>query len=483
MSDHETTTIDVAAVRRALEAHGQEHLLRFHDELTPDQQRSLLEQIERLDLDELAGLLGAHAASAETAGLPDDLEPAPYHSRAEAASDDEIGQTHRKRGLDLIRRGVLGLFTVAGGQGTRLGWNGPKGTYPATVVTGKPLFRCFAEQVIAAQRKYGITIPWYIMTSPQNDAATRAFFTDNNCFGLLRQNITIFPQGTMPSVDAETGRVLLADRDSIALNPDGHGGAILALRESGALDDMRSRGVEHISYFQVDNPMTRIVDPVFLGLHAGATDSSGEMSSKMVARRSADEPVGVFARSGGRTMVVEYSDLPPDLAAATEPDGSLRFIAGSIAVHLISVAFAEQLAGSGTDAALPFHRARKKVPHVDVETGSSVEPEEPNAVKFEKFIFDALTLASSSLVLETDRTDEFAPIKNGRGNDSPATSHQLQSDRAGRWLEAHGVEVPRDAAGHVDAQIEISPLTALEMEDLVAIDLPRLVGRGEELVL
>jgi len=477
VSDGDASTVDVTTVRRVLDERGQAHLLRFYDELDSDGQRSLLEQIEQLDLDELDALVKGQVDEAD-GGLPDDLAPAPYHARAETA-----GAGEQQPGTDLIAGGALGLFMVAGGQGTRLGWNGPKGTYPATPVTGKPLFRCFAEQIIAAQRKYGVTLPWYIMTSPENDAATRAFFMDNNCFGLLRQNIMIFPQGTMPSVDAATGRILLAARDRIALNPDGHGGAVRALRDSGALDDMRSRGVEHISYFQVDNPLTRIVDPVFLGLHVGAADSSGQMSSKMVARRSPDEPVGVFAVSGGRTMVVEYSDLPPELATATGVDGALSYIAGSIAVHLVSVAFAEELAEAEGEAALPFHRARKCVPHVDVETGSPVEPGEPNAVKFEKFIFDALPRTASSLVLETDRTDEFAPIKNASGNDSPTTSHQLQSDRAGRWLEAHGVEVPRDEHGHVAAAIEISPLTALEMGDLVAVDLPAVVAPGEEIVL
>jgi UDP-N-acetylglucosamine/UDP-N-acetylgalactosamine diphosphorylase len=476
VNESDSSTVDVAAIRRMLDARGQGHLLCYYDELEPDRQQALLDQIERLDLDELEALVKSHVGEAGT-GLPDDLAPAPYHPRVEAAGADEF-----QPGTDLIRRGVLGLFTVAGGQGTRLGWNGPKGTYPATPVTGKPLFRCFAEQIIAAQRKYGVTLPWYIMTSPENDAATRAFFVDNNCFGLLRQNIMIFPQGTMPSVDAGTGRLLLAERDAIAVNPDGHGGAVRALHDSGALDDMRSRGVEHISYFQVDNPMTRIVDPLFLGLHVEGPGSAGQMSSKMVPRRSADEPVGVFAISGGRTMVVEYSDLPKELATATDADGRLCYIAGSIAVHLVSVAFAEELAAEG-DAALPFHRAKKKVPHVDVETGSRVEPDAPNAVKFEKFIFDALSRTESSLVLETERTDEFAPIKNAHGSDSPATSHQLQCDRAGRWLEAHGVDVPRDEHGHVAARIEISALTALDPSDLVAVDLPAIVAPGEEIVL
>jgi UDP-N-acetylglucosamine/UDP-N-acetylgalactosamine diphosphorylase len=237
------------------------------------------------------------------------------------------------------------------------------------------------------------------------------------------------------------------------------------MSSSGALDDMRARGVEQISYFQVDNPNVRAIDPTFLGLHVAHAGSSGEMSSKIVRKTDPGEKVGVFARSGGRTMVVEYSDLPAELAEARDADGSLRFDGGSIAIHVLSADFVERLT-SGEGEQLPFHRARKKVPHVDLETGEPVEPSEPNATKYELFVFDAIPLAERSLVVETDRVEEFAPIKNAEGADSPATSHRLQSERAARWLEARGVQVPRRADGAVDAELEIGPLTAMEPDEL-----------------
>jgi UDP-N-acetylglucosamine/UDP-N-acetylgalactosamine diphosphorylase len=321
------------------------------------------------------------------------------------------------------------------------------------------------------------------MTSPANDADTRSFFVDNNFFGLRRENIFLFPQGMMPSLDAETGRILLADRDDVALNPDGHGGSIKALRASGAIEDMRGRGIEHISYFQVDNPNVRAVDPLFVGLHATAPDSSAEMSSKMVAKAYPEEKVGVLCRSEGKTVVVEYSDLPKELAEQRDTQGSLRFNAGSIAIHIISVGFVERLTADAHRFALPYHRAVKKVPYVDLESGERIEPEQPNGVKLETFVFDALALADSSIVYETDRVEEFAPIKNASGVDSPQTSHQLQSDRSARWLEKHGVDVPRNDEGHADARIEISPLTALEPADLVRIDLPKQIDPGGEIVL
>ena len=477
----------LTSLRRALDAHGQTHVLAFSDELSPEDRTALLEQIRSIDLAAVADLLRSHRH--RRTALPEGLEPAPFYPRADAtpaegaAAPPYDAARYRAIGERLVTDGKVAAFTVAGGQGTRLGWNGPKGTYPATPVTGKPLFRLLAEQIMAAQKKYRVTIPWYLMTSPENDAPTRAFFLDNNCFGLTRSNVFMFPQGTMPSVDGASGRLLLAGPGEIAVSPDGHGGAIKALAGSGALEDMRDRGVEQISYFQVDNPLVRVIDPLFLGLHAAAPDSSGEMSSKMVGKTDPEEKLGVLARAGGRTMVIEYSELPDELARARDDAGALRFCAGSIAVHLLAAAFVERLTGSEERMALPYHCALKKVAHLDPESGRRVEPEEPNAIKFETFVFDALPRAASSIVYEVGRVEEFAPIKNARGADSPATSHALQTARAARWLEAHGVHVPRDGAGEVAARIEIGPLTATEPADLVAVDLPAEIVPGQELAL
>lgn len=472
---------DLATLRATLETHGQTHLLRYADELDDARRQALLEQLSEIDFELVAG--SRDDPDPTPAG---DVIPAPYYPLPDtaAAGGGAYDAAHfRAVGVDLLQQGAVGLFTVAGGQGTRLGWRGPKGTYPATPVTGKPLFRVFAEQLMAAQRKYDTVIPWYIMTSPANDAETRSFFADNNCFGLMRSNVFMFPQGMMPALDATTGDLLLEDRHRVAMSPDGHGGSIRALRASGALEDMKRRGIRHISYFQVDNPLVNAIDPLFLGLHHDAPDSSGEMSSKMVAKTDPSEKVGVFARAGEKTMVIEYSDLPDELAAARDPDGALRYRAGSIAIHLISVDFVERLTAPDGRFRLPYHRARKKVACLDPATGTRVEPSEPNAIKLETFVFDALPLARSSIVLESDRREEFAPIKNADGADSPATSHLLQSDRAARWLAAHGVELPWTEEGHVNARVEISPLTALEPADLVAVDLPRVVGVGEELAV
>ncbi|MHC5022404.1 MAG: UTP--glucose-1-phosphate uridylyltransferase [Planctomycetota bacterium] len=465
-------------VRALLEEHDQAHVLAFYDDLTPSCQESLLEQIEAIDFSWLGNAIEHYVLQRPAATVPEDLEPAPHYPHQ---PDDAA--TFRAAGEDLIRAGRVAAFTVAGGQGTRLGWNGPKGTFPATVVTGKPLFRVFAEQILAASQKYGARIPWYIMTSPLNDASTRAFFIDNNCFGLPRRDLFMFPQGTLPSLDVTRGRLLLETTGSLAVNPDGHGGSFRALHESGAIEDMLARGIEHISYFQVDNLLCRVIDPLFIGLHATAPDSSAEMSSKAVPKASPEERVGVFARAGGRTAVIEYSDLPETLARERDADGRLRFDGGNVAIHLVAVPFAQRVATSNHGGLLPLHRADKIVPFIDPKTGERVEPTEANAVKLELFVFDALAVAESSIVYETRRAEEFAPIKNTRGDDSPQTAHQLESDRNGSWLESKGVSVARDADGHVNAQIEISPLTALEADDLDAAALPRAIDVGDSIVL
>ena len=458
--------LDHGMIRSRLEAVGQAHLLNFYATLTPAQQAALLAQINDLDMEAIPALVREYVTGKPAAQLSDSIDPAPFYPAdpTNTRRPWDIG-SYRSVGEQLLRDGKVAAFTVAGGQGTRLGYEGPKGCYPATAISNKPLFHVFAENLLAAQRRYGKPVPWYIMTSPLNHAATHAFFEQQQYFGLDRANVKFFEQGVMPSFDLGSGKILMSSRHEIATNPDGHGGAVRALQVSGSLADMQTRGVAYVSYFQVDNPTVRVVDPVFLGLHAAAPDSSGEMSSKMVAKTGPDEKVGVFVSIGGRTHVIEYSDMPKELSSARLADGSLKFPGGSIAIHIISVEFLQRLA-SNPKFALPFHRAEKKVPHVDMTSGEVVNPAAVNGVKLERFVFDALPLCKQSLVFETDRVEEFAPIKNASGTDSAQSSKELQTIKAARWLEAAGVSVPRKADGTPDCMIELSPLTALHPDDL-----------------
>ena len=474
-----------AALVQRLDRVGQAHLLRFYDQLGPQSRERLVQRIGTIDLDSLPKLIHDYVKHKPQVPVPAGLEPAPYYPN-DPVSHVRGWDRERFRGAGeaLLRAGRVAAFTVAGGQGSRLGFEGPKGCYPAGAVTGKSLFYLFSEGLLAAGRKYGKPVPWYIMTSPLNHEATVAYFEQNSFHGLDRANVMFFPQGVMPSFEMGSGRVLLAEKDEPATNPDGHGGSLKALHASGALDDMRRRGVEHISYFQVDNPIVKVVDPVFLGLHATAEDSSGEMSSKMIPKASPDEKVGVFCAVDGRVEVIEYSDLPRELQHQRigGPGGQLRFLAGSIAVHAMSVEFVSRL---NTDAkfSLPYHRADKKIPCVDVHSGERIEPDAPNGVKLERFVFDALPLCRKSIVYETDRVEEFAPIKNAEGVDSVESSRAIQTLRAARWLASHGVGIPMNSAGEPDCVLEISPLTALEVSDLRAAKLPRQIERGAKVAL
>lgn len=479
------TTVD--QIRERLEAIGQDHLLAFHDELAEEQQRALLEQIASIDLERVPEWVERYVLSKPKAGLDAaEIQPAAYFPADPAGPVGPAWdpQEMKARGEALIRAGKVAAFTVAGGQGTRLGYDGPKGTFPATPVTRKPLFAVLAEQLIAAARKYGVSIPWAIMTSPLNHEDTIAFFKKNRYFGLNPEDVSFFSQGILPSFDAKTGKILLAAKHEVATNPDGHGGSLKALWASGTIKALKERGVEHISYVQIDNPLAKMIDPVFIGLHAHAADSSAQMSSKMVAKTDPAEKVGVFCSVGGKTQVIEYSDLPSDLAEARDEHGNIRFNAGSIAIHLIGVSFIESLCSGKAGFALPLHRAEKKVPCLDIDTGQASAPEKPNAVKLETFVFDALPLCKSSIVYETRRVEEFAPIKNAEGNDSPATSSALQTERAANWLERAGVKVPRKADGTPDCVIELSPITALDQDDLDQQEgLPSAIDAGTAIAL
>jgi UDP-N-acetylglucosamine/UDP-N-acetylgalactosamine diphosphorylase len=290
--------------------------------------------------------------------------------------------------------------------------------------------------------------------------------------------VRLFVQGQLPAVDRHTGKILLAEKGHIALSPDGHGGTLTALAAPGpngsqsCLDEMRERGIRTLFYFQVDNPLVQVADPGFIGLHRQA---EAEISFKVVEKTFPDEKVGVVVRVHGQPQVIEYSDLPTELAERREPDGRLQLWAGSIAVHLFERAFVERIASG--DTPLPFHRALKKVPYVD-ESGRVVEPLEPNAVKFETFIFDALPLAERWVLAETDRAVEFEPLKNATGPDSPASVRQRMSDLYADWLEAAGAQVPRRPDGSVPFGIEISPLFALDAAELKTKLPPALAVEG-----
>ena len=453
---------DFENIKKLLKKHNQSHLPAFWEQLNAAQRRNLLAQIQQLDfpmIDDWVAQLVKKPASTEISA---DFAPAQSYG----PDPDDAEQKRRygkavKLGRELISAGKVAALVVAGGQATRLEFDGPKGNFPISPVKNKTLFQIFAESIAAVSEKYQTVCPWYIMASPLNYAETVEIFRSNDYYGLRESDVFIFQQGTLPNFSFD-GKILLADKATIACSPDGHGGSMKALYKSGALEDMKRRGAEFISYWQVDNPLVNIFDPLFIGLHAL---DGAEMSSKALIKAGPKEKIGNFCLVDGKVTVIEYSDFPDSQAEKRNPDGSLTFQFGSIAIHIINTTFVEKLNASGFS--LPLHRAVKKIPHIDRQ-GKLVEPDEPNGVKLESFVFDALPLASKSIILQTLRIQEFAPTKNLTGVDSVETTRMMMVARAADWLESAGVTVPRKPDGSVDATLEIAPGFALEKDDIKA---------------
>jgi UDP-N-acetylglucosamine/UDP-N-acetylgalactosamine diphosphorylase len=438
-----------------LAAHRQEHVLRYWNELDSAQRENLASQIAGLDLDELDRLIAGQDIKQDFSAITA-AAVSPPHVRHDGTGVSWTAAQAKAAGEEALRQGKVGAVVVAGGQGTRLGFDLPKGMYPIGPVSGRTLFQFFADTLIAIGRKYESVIPWYVMTSDATDDQTREYFERQNYFGLDRRAVIIFKQGTMPAVDSNTGKLLMSQRDSLSMSPDGHGGTVAALDRSGSLDDARRRGVTVLSYIQVDNPLANLCDPTLIGHHLL---SKSEMTTQVVRKRYAMEKVGNVVSVGGKVQIIEYSDLPREAAEATDEQGRLKLWAGNIAVHVIDVAFLKRMQSSSTG--FPFHRADKKVPFLS-DDGVLIDPTQTNATKFEKFIFDLLPQAENAFVVESLPETAFAPVKNAAGSDTD-TAALAQEAIIGLhrgWLESRGVRV----SGGV--RVEISPQFGVCADDL-----------------
>ncbi len=440
-----------------LRPHGQEHLLAFWDDLDPGQRESLARQIQAIDFGLIRRLYDNQHRQVDVRDLVGRAAPPPAF-RLDAAQNAFTPQQAKQRGTDALAAAQVGAILVAGGQGTRLGFDHPKGMFPIGPLSNKTLFQILVEKIVAAARRYGVRIPLYLMTSPATHDETAEFFAAHGRFGLAENDLFLFCQGTMPAVDAQTARVLLEAPGQIAASPDGHGGMLAALQRSGGLDDIRRRGLRQLFYFQVDNPLVDVCGPEFIGYHllAGA-----EFSTQVVAKHDPLERVGNVVQVDGKLMVIEYSELPADAANRRNPDGSLQIWAGSIAVHAFNADFLQRLAAKADG--LPFHIAHKKVACLD-SAGRRIEPTAPNAVKFERFIFDVMPQARRAIVVEVDGKRAFTPLKNAAGadNDTPETVRAQMAARGREWLRQAGADVGDGVL------VEISPLVALDAEELAA---------------
>jgi UDP-N-acetylglucosamine/UDP-N-acetylgalactosamine diphosphorylase len=429
----------------------------------------LLSEIESIPWSHLDPLVETHVRNKPPDQGRANLEPAVVYPCRPDGGQAAFYRDAVVLGDELIGAGKVAAFTVAGGQGTRLGFQGPKGAVPISPIREKTLFQLFAETIMAVRKHYGVAIRWYIMTNPGNHRQTVAFLEAHDFFGLPPRDVVLFSQGMLPIFGLD-GKILLVDKHRLALAPDGHGGSLKSLVAGGALQEMVSCGIEIISYFQVDNPLVKPFDPLFIGLHA---QTGSEMSTKVASKVDDFERVGNVCRHEGHMVVIEYSDFPEELARARNPDGSRRFNVGNLAIHLLDVGFVDRIIAQ--KFALPYRRAEKTVAWMD-ENGLPQTPPRPNAIKLETFVFDALPLAKNPLLLEVDRAEEFSPVKSAKGPDSMESAIRDQIRRAARWLEEAGVNIPRQPDGEPDVIIEIAPAYARD-----AAGVKRRVTRPPEL--
>ena len=378
--------------------------------------------------------------------------------------DKETRDSYRDIGLQFISDESVAAVIMSGGQGTRLGFNGPKGIYDMGLPSKKSIFQLHIEKIMSVRNlsnpKSAPSIPIYIMTSDLNDKIIRDYFHDKNYFGYPKEDIFFFEQGLMPCLTMD-GKIIIESEFKLALAPDGNGGIYNALKSSGALDDMVNRGIKHLNVYGIDNVLVKPLDPAFLGI---CISNDVQVGNKTVARASAAEKVGVTASINGKMWILEYSDIPKELADASDEEGELLFQAANICNHYMSVAFVK-------DVVIPnlgnsYHLAAKKIPYWDPKMNQTITPTSNNGVKLEMLIFDIFPLADKWIVVEADRNEEFAPVKNEPGNpvDSPDSARSLMTAQAKGWLKAVGAKiVSKSIANHV---CEISPLLSYEGEGL-----------------
>lgn len=433
----------LSGLRERLTRHGQEHLLAGIEALEPGTRDAFVTRLAAVPWEELE-----HDPPPPPAA--DDVEAPSVVTLADRA---RLGSEPEAAGEAAYAAGQVAVLMVAGGEGTRLGFAGPKGSYPLAPHSGKTIYQLQAEKVVSLSRRVGRSIPLLVMTSPATDAETREFFTRHGFFGLAEGQARFFAQGTVPSVDRD-GRALLAGPGELLENPDGHGGSLEALAASANLAWLQAEGVTHLVYFQVDNVLARLDDSLLVGL--GALERA-DVVTKVLEKADAHEKVGHLVRRLGRDVVVEYTELTPEQARARRADGTLVYRWGSPALHLWSVAFLARLAERGFRP--PLHRSSKPLRAWIDGAVRDVE-----GLKHERFVFDLLPEAERSLALEIERVAEFAPVKNATGPDSPDSAVELAHRQYVAWLSAAGVRV---AVPEGD-RIEISPLLAATREQFLA---------------
>lgn len=459
----------IESLRERLQTYGQEHLLNFWDELSNDERKLLVEDIQELNLEEVQSFFkrATHSLSAPKNGekLDDRLEPIPEskYMSISRTSEEKLQMYHRE-GLTHISEGKVGVLLMAGGQGTRLGFAHPKGMYNVGLPSGKTLFQIQAERIRRLQQlafedtgKRG-TITWYIMTSEQTMEPTMDYFRKNNFFGLNKHDIFMFEQGSLPCFTFD-GKIIMDAKYRIARAPDGNGGIYRALRDRGVLDNILNRGVEYLHAHSVDNILIKVADPIFIGYCAS---QNADCSAKVVEKASPNEAVGVVCIVDGKFQVVEYSEITSKTSEMRNPDGRLTFSAGNICNHFFSASFLHKI-GKEYEQKLKLHVAKKKIPYVN-ENGERLTPDTPNGIKIEKFVFDVFEFAEKFVTVEVSRDVEFSALKNADSakKDCPSTARK-------DIFKLHKSYIERVGGTVIGDEVEISPLLSYEGENIESI--------------
>lgn len=400
------------AAKQMLQKYGQEHLLNSFNSLSKEKQSELLDAILTTNFKQMQELYETTKIKANFENVK--LEPIAHVTKADL-SQEEL-EKYTSLGENAIKNGKLAVVTMAGGQGTRLGHNGPKGTYDLGLDSHKSIFEILCDTMKEACEKYSVTIPWYLMTSDANHEDTIQFFKNHNYFGYPKEAVSFFVQGKLPMIDTE-GKILLDEDGTIKQAADGHGGIFEAMRKNGVLYDMKEKGIEWVYIGGVDNVLAKMVDPVLTGL---AISEGTLMAGKSVVKANPHERVGVFCKKDNKPNVIEYTEISDELAEATDAKGELLYGESHILCNQFHLSALEQISQNK----LPYHVAFKKASYLN-DKGEVVQPTEPNAYKFEAFLFDAFSTVDAMSILRVKREDEFAPVKNAEGVDSPETARAL----------------------------------------------------------
>ncbi len=397
-------------IKELLQKYGQEHLLLKYMEMTESNQEKLLKQIKSINFEQMKQLYNKTKEKFENS--KDKIEPISFLDKSKMTKQEIEDKT--KIGDEIIKKEKLAYVTMAGGQGTRLGHVGPKGTYE--LVDGKTLFELICDTLKQANKKYNISIPWYIMTSKENNDDTVKFFEDKNYFGYNKKDITFFKQGQLPMISKD-GKILLDKDGFIKEAADGHGGTFESIIKNNILEDMKKRNIEWVFISGIDNPLVKMVDPLFIGL---AKERNVLVAGKSLVKTCPEEKVGVFCKRNGRPSVIEYTEISKEMSEQTNENGELLYGEAHILTNMFNIKALEQIG----ENKLPYHSALKKAEYLN-EKGEIVKPDVPNAYKFESFIFDAFERLDNMMIMRVKREEEFAPVKNATGVDSPETARQL----------------------------------------------------------